>query len=281
MLAWYAHKPARYVALLGVVSLLVLVGAARAATTFTSAGPITLQGFAGTGGTSTPYPSTIAVSGVTGTVTKVVVTLTGLTKPGASVKDLDFLLVSPLGEKMILLSDAGNGGVNDITLVFDDTAAATIGPDTFPVVSGTFKPVNWAADSGSSVPCDSAGGNEPDPDVFPAPAPAGPYGSTLSIFNGDDPNGTWSLYAVMDCLGSGVGTLTSWSITFTTTPARTWGFSTGPGKQLNTHWKSGPNVPVPGFDLSGLHAVTLDGTRTWHGSTRVRATRPQSNLSRR
>jgi hypothetical protein len=269
MSAPYAHRPARYVALLAVVLLLVLAGAARAATTFTSAGPITLTGFAGLGSTSVPYPSTIAVAGLTGTVTKVVVTLTGMTKPVA-VRDLDFLLVSPLGEKMVLFSDAGGGSATDVTLIFDDGAAAPMAANAFPVVSGTFQPTNWTA---GNSPCVSQIGNEPDPDVFPSPAPAGPYGSALSIFNGDDPNGTWSLYAVMDCVGSGPGTLTSWSMTFTTTPARTWSFSAAPGKHPNPHWGTAPGMGVLGFSLNGLQTVALDGTRTWYASTLVRAAR--------
>jgi len=191
--------------------------------------------------------------------------------------------------------------------------------NAFPVVSGTFQPTNWPANAAGNTPC--SGGNpvytEPDPDVFTAPAPAGPYGSTLSIFNGDDPNGTWSLYAVTDCLGSGPGTLTNWSITFTTSPtaARITSFSAAPAKHgVTARWRTASEVDVLGFNLyratatgplrkvnrallaarggaTGasyrvvdrsarkgvrytyrLQAVELDGTRTWYGSARVRAT---------
>src|SRR5262249_57206133 len=92
---------------------------------------------------------------------------------------VDVLLVGPGGQKLLLMSDAGGGtdAVN-VNLTFDDAAAA-IGAT---VVSGTFRPTNIGAG-----------------DLFPAPAPAGPYPDTqLSIFNCLNPNGTWSLYVVDD-----------------------------------------------------------------------------------
>ncbi len=48
------------------------------------------------------------------------------------------------------------------------------------------------------------------------PAPAGPYGTALSTFNGTSPNGTWSLF-IMDDTGADVGSLTSFTLLMTTT----------------------------------------------------------------
>jgi subtilisin-like proprotein convertase family protein len=148
-------------------------------------------------GTAVPYPSDIVVSGVTGTVAKVTVTINGLTHTFPD--DLDFLLVGPQGQNAIIWSDAGGGGdVTNITVTLDDGAETAL-PDAGPLVSGTFQPANYT----------------PNPDMWPAPAPAPSGGSALSIFNGTDPNGTWSLYLVDDATGD-LGQISGgWSLTIT------------------------------------------------------------------
>lgn len=147
---------------------------------------------------STPYPSPIAVSGMTGTVTNVIVELQNLSHTFPD--DIDLLLVGPTGAKAIIMSDAGGGAdAINLNITLDDSAATSL-PDAGPLVSGAFKPTN--------PPSLVA-------DVFPAPAPAGPYGSTLSTFNVTNPNGTWNLYAVDDSLGD-VGTIGDWCLTITT-----------------------------------------------------------------
>ena len=89
--------------------------------------------------------------------------------------DVDILLVSPTGQKVMLMSDVGGGfGLNNVTLTLSDRAAAAL-PATGQIVSGTY------------LPTDVQPG-----DVFPAPAPAGPYATALSAFNGQSPNGAWS-----------------------------------------------------------------------------------------
>ncbi|MFM6345350.1 MAG: Calx-beta domain-containing protein, partial [Dolichospermum sp.] len=61
-------------------------------------------------------------------------------------------------------------------------------------------------------------------DFFNSPAPGGPYGTDFSVFNGINPNGTWSLYVVDDA-GGDVGTIAGgWSLnigTGTATPVVT------------------------------------------------------------
>jgi hypothetical protein len=109
------------------------------------------------------------------------------------------LLVGPGGQKLLLMSDVGGGtdAVN-ATLTFDDAAAGAIGAT---IVSGTFKPTNIGTG-----------------DTFPAPAPAGPHPDPqlLSVFNGVNPNGTWSLYVVDDA-GIDAGSIAQgWELTITT-----------------------------------------------------------------
>ncbi|MBP7867290.1 MAG: proprotein convertase P-domain-containing protein [Acidobacteria bacterium] len=144
-------------------------------------------------GAGTPYPSTVTVAGVTGTVSKVTVTLSGLTHtfPG----DIDILLVGPNGQTVMLLSDTGSGtDVTGVNLTFDDAAASSVGST---IVSGTFKPTN----SGTA-------------DAMPSPAPAEPYGTTLSVFNGVGANGDWKLF-VQDDATPDSGSLTGWSLNIT------------------------------------------------------------------
>src|SRR5205085_4754305 len=96
--------------------------------------------------------------------------------------DIDALLVGPLGQKLVLMSDAGGGNaIVNKTITFDGAAAASL-PNESIISAGTFLPSNY--DSGT----------EPGGDVFPAPAPAGAFASSFAAFNATDPNGTWSLF---------------------------------------------------------------------------------------
>lgn len=176
--------------------------------TFSNTGAITIPGTgtgATTGAPANPYPSNISVSGIVGTVTKVVVKLNGLNHTFPS--DADMLLVGPAGQKFTILSDiiGGTDAVN-INYTLDDSAAGLV-PSTGTPVSGTFRPTNYGTG-----------------DLFPAPAPAAPYqfpataGSATfaSVFNGQNPNGTWSLYVVDDA-GLDTGSLTGgWTLEITT-----------------------------------------------------------------
>jgi len=111
--------------------------------------------------------------------------------------DLDILLVGPGGQKVLLMSDAGGGSdVNNITLTFDDAAASALA-DSAAIVAGTYKPTDFVTG-----------------DTFPSPAPAGPYGTTLSTFNGLNPNGTWSLYVLDDAASDSGSIAGGWSLKF-------------------------------------------------------------------
>jgi hypothetical protein len=162
-----------------------------------------------TKGPGTPYPSTIDVSGLLGPVLKVTATLHGVSH--AFSDDVDVLLVGPQGQRVLLMSDAGGGGVmNDVTLTFDDEAAAAL-PDGTTIASGTYRPSNY-----EGVATDN----------FPAPAPSGPFETALAAFAGSSPNGTWSLYVQDDFTGLGGSIAGGWSLSLTMgTPV----CCTGPG----------------------------------------------------
>ena len=192
---------------LGTVSFTIRVGATvTTVTNGANANTITIPATgtgAATGSPANPYPSNINIAGVVGTVTKVTVSVTGFshTFPG----DVDMLLVGPGGQKFIVMSDSGGGtDVVNLNMTFDDTAA-TLLPAT--LVSGTFRPTNIGTG-----------------DLFPAPAPSAPYQSPAtagaatfaSVFNGLNPNGTWSLYVVDDA-GVDTGSISGgWSLSITT-----------------------------------------------------------------
>ncbi len=166
--------------------------------TFSNPAPITIP----SSGTATPYPSTINVSGVpTGhVITKVTVTLSNYNHTWPD--DVDVLLVGPGGQQCILMSDAG-GSVDavNVNLTFDDAAAVSL-PDSTAITTGTYRPTNYVS-----------------PDNFPAPGPGSvtqPLNPPLSVFDGTNPNGTWSLFVVDDVGGDAGNINGGWSITIQT-----------------------------------------------------------------
>ncbi|MFD4820718.1 proprotein convertase P-domain-containing protein [Peribacillus butanolivorans] len=152
-------------------------------------------------GPSSPYPSTINVTGLTGTIAKVTATLHNLSH--THLNDLEILLVGPGGQNVILMDDVGDSapGVVNATYTFDDASPNSMNAVTIPP-SGTYKPSN----NGSL-------------ENLPAPAPQQPpsYGTLLSVFNGTNPNGTWSLFVNDDAAIDSGSIADGWSLTITTT----------------------------------------------------------------
>jgi subtilisin-like proprotein convertase family protein len=187
---------------LGNVTFTIQLGTVSSVTTsFTNTGSITIPSV----GTATPYPSSIAVSGLSGPVSKVTVTLFGINHTFPD--DIDFLLVGPGGDKFIIMSDAG-GGVDlvNTTITLDD-AAATALPDGTLISSGTFRPSNYGTGDTFAVPA--------PPAPYQSPATAG-TATFASVYNGKNPNGTWSLYVVDDASGDLGNVSGGWQITLTT-----------------------------------------------------------------
>lgn len=218
----------------GRVSFAFLLGSRT--TVFSNTAPITIVDFA----PASPYPSSIAVTGLVGTITKVTATVTNLAHQ--SPDDIDMLLAGPTGATTMLMSDAGGfNSITNVTLTFDD-AAANFLPDTTVISSGTNKPTNYLL-----------------ADVFPAPAPPAPWGATLAVFTNTNPNGLWSLYVVDDLqIMSGVINR-GWSLAITTLgsiPAAT---------DLSVKVTVTPNPVVVGAELTYSILVTNHGPWTATG----------------
>ena len=140
------------------------------------------------GGTANPYPSSIQISGLSGTVTGLAVNLENFSHDAPD--DVDILLVAPNGRRIVLMSDVGGTtAVSNLSITFTDSSSALL-PDNSALTSGIYKPTNFDG-----------------VDTFPSPAPQGAFtGSTLGAFYGSNPNGTWSLY-VVDDTGANAGTI--------------------------------------------------------------------------
>jgi subtilisin-like proprotein convertase family protein len=203
-------------ATLAAVVMLGVVASAASAATFSNNEGITINSGSeecfGTvttqPATADPYPSAITVSGLGSSISDVNVTISGLSHQFP--EDVGLLLVSPAGQSTILMTDSGGEGeVSGIDLIFDDAASGGV-PDEGPLTSGTYQP------SVGTTPAESQ--NCAAPASFPAPAPASPYGSSLSVFNGTNPNGEWNLY-VIDDTSVGAGSITGWSLDISATTA--------------------------------------------------------------
>jgi subtilisin-like proprotein convertase family protein len=150
-------------------------------------------------GQGVPYPSSIEVSGLVGTVAEVTVTLAGFGHEFPD--DVDVLLVGPAGQSVVLMADMGGfDTVGNVSLTFDDAAPAPV-PDETLIVSGTYRPTREKR-------CCRFDGT--------APAPPAPHAAALSAFDGTDPNGTWSLFVFDDGVGDQGALSGGWSLEIST-----------------------------------------------------------------
>ena len=178
---------------------------------------------------ATPFPSNITVPAGLGSLTKVTATLSGFGHTFPS--DVDVLLVGPGGQSVILMSDVGSGtDVSGVNLTFDDAAATSLTAAT--LTSGTYKPTNLGTG-----------------DTWASPAPAGPYGTTLSVFNGLDPAGVWKLFVTDDEGGDSGRFSGGWSLTLTPAPGSDYTATSG-------------TLNIPAGQLSGTVTVVVKGDTT-------------------
>jgi subtilisin-like proprotein convertase family protein len=200
---------------------------AQAVYTFSSGAAILINDTA----PATPYPSTIAVSGLTGAVVKVRVTLHNLTHTFGA--DISAWLVAPNGRTMLLLGRAPGASLTNVTLSLDDCAPRSLDA-TFSetaVGSGRYRPGTRLIQTFDLAPPTSTMSQ-----------------LTLSGFNGEAPslNGNWSLY-VRDHAPGLIGTIANgWSLTFYIQP------------QLPTPPNlTAPNCAKPDYDGDGRSDVAV------------------------
>jgi len=158
-------------------------------------------GFAGTGpvtdGPAILYPSEITVAGAAGAIIDVNITMNDGAHTWAD--DMDVVLQSPSGTRVNIWANAGGGDDVQGSVTFDDQAAAPIDDATggnFVAGTGVFQTSVYGTD-------DLNGASD---------------GTLLSLFNGEDANGTWSLF-VYDSTGADTGAFQGWTLDIETIPA--------------------------------------------------------------
>lgn len=148
------------------------------------------------------YPSIITVTGLQGNVRSVKATIDGFGHSFPS--DVAILLVSPTGQKVVLMNKAGasSAAVSGLSFNFTQTAANPI-PGSGNLTSGDWKPANYNT---SYVFPDVP----PDKDTT--------YATTMDAFKGHVPAGDWKLY-ITDTVSGDSGVITNgWSLTIETEP---------------------------------------------------------------
>jgi subtilisin-like proprotein convertase family protein len=151
-------------------------------------------------GSASRYPMTINVFDQPTSLNNVIVTLWDLSHTRSA--DLNFLLLSPSGKRIILMSNVGGtNGVSNAGIRFWQSGTLPLQPDPIP---------SWPP-----LTCLPSNFGQSTPPV-PFGLPAGAYSSNLDDLKGDDPNGVWKLYIYDDVQPGGIGQLYgSWSLNFT------------------------------------------------------------------
>ena len=189
-------------------AVMLLPAAASAETrTFLDTTSLFPTGGALTEGPANEYPSSIGVSGLSGTVTKVTVTLIGF--DSTSPDDVDAAIVGPNGQQVMLISDAcgdtDSHAFEGNNWTFDDAAptfVSSVSCSNFE--EARFKPSNY--------------GDPSQDDLSVNGGPAGPYLNSLSLLAGGSPNGAWNLFVFDDNSGYHGFDISAWALNLEITP---------------------------------------------------------------
>jgi subtilisin-like proprotein convertase family protein len=155
-------------------------------------------------GNANPYPSTIDVSGLTGNITNITVSLNNMRH--SFPRDLDVVLFGPAANSVLFTNRLGGApGISNVTYTFAIGAPA-LGLTNVP--SGTYGVVGTSY-SGAGLP-------------------GAISGADLNNFIGTTPNGTWRLF-VYDDAGGDAGFIDSWTLNLTTTAGLTYSWSPATG----------------------------------------------------
>lgn len=177
---------------------------------FTNSTAITVT--SGPANNAVPYPSSITVSGVSGTIPatpgSIKVTFNNFSHTFPD--DLGIVLVGPTGAAFLLQDGAGDDpDMVNVTYTLSDDGASFL-PDLTAWTAGTYKPTAHYLAGGTSFPAPGPGLTHMDP------GPAAGSATFASVFGGTNPNGTWNLY-VRDFLSGDGGTFAGgWSLEINT-----------------------------------------------------------------
>jgi hypothetical protein len=174
---------------------------------FTNSHSITLPSTAGGAATASPYPSDITVSGLSGIVQELSVTLMNYTDP--SPQDIYFELVGPSGANLEFLGGAPSGSPISGEYTFQDGATSVPETELGSLASGTYAPTTYSCVTLPSLA---------------SPSCAQPIGAEtfLSVFDGSNPDGTWHLYIDDPDKGDSAGSISGgWQLELDTSGGTT------------------------------------------------------------
>jgi large repetitive protein len=247
--------------------LSMALATSASAATFSNPAAITIVDHAD----ASPYPSDVAVSGLTGPIVDVNVTIKDYSHRFPD--DVGVVLVSPNGDAMLLMNGAGDDpNAVDVDLTFDDQAPVQMS-DTFAPTTGVYRPTAYYTGDSFAPPGPGL--------AYCHPGPAGGNACTMGrAFNGTNPNGTWHLFVHDFTAGDDGSIAGGWSLSIETAPVTsiasgpvgltnqatpTFGFSASkPGSVFACRFDGGTFAPCSGPGNAHTPATPLaDGPHTF------------------